>query len=161
MLVPALVVGVMAAAAPAASAAGVGSVGPVDPALGFPTFFGDTTGLKLAPCLDGLPLCTATAADLVAPDGEVFYSLSQATAGPFDITLGVEGAFLNGLPDAFQRTRFYTPKLGLLQPGATYTVTEPYGTHTVVADAGGSVLRKDSTTDLGCLGRPAVTSRPR
>jgi len=43
MLVPALVVGVMAAAAPAASAAGVGSVGPVDPAIGFPTFFGDTT----------------------------------------------------------------------------------------------------------------------
>ena len=42
----------------------------------------------------------------------------------------------------------------MLQAGATYTVTEPYGTHTVVADSGGSVLRKDSTTDLGCLGPP-------
>ncbi len=72
MLVPALVVGVMAASAPTASAAGGGSVGPVDPALGFPTFFGDTTGQKLAPCLDGLPMCTATAPELVAPDGEVF-----------------------------------------------------------------------------------------
>ena len=108
----------------------------------------------MAPCLDGLPLCTATVADLVAPGGEVFYSLAKATAGPFDLTLATEGAFLNGLPDAFQRTRFYTPKLHLLQAGATYTVTEPYGTHTVVADAGGSVLRKDSTTDLGCLGPP-------
>jgi len=117
MVVPALVMGVLAASAPAASAAGVGSVGPVDPAIGFPTFFGDTTGLKMAPCLDGLPMCTATAAELVAPDGEMFYSLSQATAGPFDLTLAVEGAFLNGLPDAFQRTRFNTPKPGLLQPG--------------------------------------------
>jgi hypothetical protein len=153
-LVPALVVGLAVVTAPSASAVGGGSVGPVDPAIGYPTFFGDATGLKMAPCLDGLPLCTATAADLVAPGGEVFYSLAKATAGPFDLTLATEGAFLNGLPDAFQRTRFYTPKVGSLQAGATYTVTEPYGTHTVTADAGGSVLRKDSTTDLGCLGPP-------
>jgi len=66
----------------------------------------------------------------------------------------VEGAFLNGLPDAFQRTRFNTPKPGLLQPGATYTITEPYGTHTITANATGTVPRNSGTTDIGCLAPP-------
>jgi hypothetical protein len=129
-----------------AQAAGTGTVGPVDPTTGFPLFFGDTTGFKMAPCLDGLPLCTAIAAELVAPKGEVFYNLAQADAGPFSLTLALEGAFFNGQPEAFQRTRFCTPKPGRLKAGATYTVTEPYGTHTIVANAAGSVTRNAGTS---------------
>ena len=137
------------AALPAQAAVG-GTVGPVDASIGYPSYFGDSTGTKLAPCLDGLPLCTATPADLVAPSGEVFYNLAQADAGPFSLTLALEGAFLNGHQDAFQRVRYYTPKGGLV-PNASYKITEPYGTHTIVADAAGKVVRNAGTTDTGCL----------
>ena len=130
-------------------------MGPVDPAIGFPTFFGDTTGLKLAPCLDGLPLCTATPADLVAPAGEVFYNLTQADVGPFKLVLAVEGAFLDGQPVAFQRIRYYSPQSGLV-PNATYTITEPYGTHTVVADAKGKVSTGAGTNQTGCQAGPCA-----
>jgi hypothetical protein len=102
---------------PAHAAVG-GTLGPVDPAIGFPTFFGDTTGTKLAPCLDGLPLCIATPADLVAPAGEAFYNLTQANVRPFKLVLAVEGSFLNGQPVAFQRVRYYSPQSGLV-PTAT------------------------------------------
>ena len=137
---------------PAQAAVG-GTVGPVDPAIGLPTFFGDTAGTKLAPCLDGLPMCTATPDDFVAPAGEVFYNLTQANVGPFKLVLAVEGAFLDGLPIVFQRVRYYSPQSGLV-PNATYKITEPYGTHTVVTDGNGKVSTNAGTNQTGCQAGP-------
>ena len=136
------------AALPAQAAAG-GTVGPVDTSIGFPSYFGDSAGTKLAPCLDGLPLCTTTPADLFAPAGEVFYNLTQANVGPFKLVLAVEGAYLDGQPIAFQRVRYYSPQSGL-EPNGKYTITEPYGTHTVVADAKGKVSTGVGTNQTGC-----------
>src|SRR4051812_20211059 len=58
----AVVAGAVSAATLALSApalAGVGTFGPIDPDHGFPTWYDDGNGGKLALCLDGPPLCLA------------------------------------------------------------------------------------------------------
>src|SRR5690349_21794207 len=62
-------------------------VGPIDDVTDFPSFYTDTSGLSLQPCLDGPPLCVGTEADLLdaGPDGEGFYYSAQTSAGGFDM----------------------------------------------------------------------------
>ena len=57
-----------------AKAAGLTALGPVNPKVLIPTFYTDASGTSLQPCLDGLPLCPGTAADLLNPAGVDFVS---------------------------------------------------------------------------------------
>jgi hypothetical protein len=99
--------------------------------FGFPTYYEDSTGLQLGLCIED-PLCPTSpaAADLIAPDGEAFYQLANATVtapGGKSVTVdfNVEGAFLGNAPQTFGRIQFTAKGL---EPNATYTVDHPYGT---------------------------------
>jgi Protein of unknown function (DUF1573)/Fibronectin type III domain len=135
-----------------ASAVLAGPPGPTDPVTGFPSSYTDTNGLSLAPCLDGLPICSATTADLMAPDGggEAFYYSADATmdVGPtvsIKYRAALEAAWFSP-PDptvdnrqTFARTQVSVPKGGL-SPNSDYKVTDPWGTMTCHSDANGALL---------------------
>lgn len=134
----------------------------VNPATGYALWYEDANGLRLEPCLQGpscVPAGGATLPDPNAPAAvpgnypfESFYfrgtavmtNIGGAKAGKATLTLGVEGSFAATVttPTAGQQITF--GRIGLhvsggLVPGATYTVTEPYGTHTAVADSLGGI----------------------
>ena len=159
---------------PAAYAQGQGlaAVGPVDPANGFPQFYQDRPGQKLAPCLvtsaaDPCALAGTIpnpAAPIAFPanfPGEFFYWNATAVIrqGNFraTVTMALEGAFggptgavVNGQQIVFARFRFRTVG-GTLTPGATYTLTYPFGVKTFVAAADGTI---NFTDDQGCTVAP-------
>jgi len=123
---------VAAAAFAVPASANLTAAGPVDPAsFAFPTYYQDSTGLKVALCIED-PACPASppAADFIGPDGEAFYQLANATVtapGGKSVTVdfNVEGAFLDADPQTFGRIQFTATGL---EPDATYTVEHPYGT---------------------------------
>src|SRR4051794_32275518 len=137
-------------AAPAG--ASLSGVGPVNPRTGFPDWYQDGNGLKLGLCLDGLPVCSAAAGDLVAPDGEAFWwrATADLTSGPIiaRMALAQEAAFTPPDPMSFGRIRV---TITGATPGATYTVRHPYGSLSITADASGVAK---STTDIGCAAAP-------
>ena len=139
-----------ALAAPAGAA--LGAVGPVNPRTGDPDWYQDGGGLKLQLCLDGLPLCSAAAGELVPPGGEAFYWRAQGdlTSGTLTakMALAQEAAFLDNAPIAFGRVRV-TIVGG--RPNTVYSVRHPYGSMSITTDAGG--IGK-STTDVGCGAAP-------
>jgi hypothetical protein len=127
------------------------AVGPVNPRTAFPDWYQDGGGLKLALCMDGLPVCSAAPGDLVAPNGEAFYWRAQGdlTSGTLHakLALGQEAAFLGG-PVTFGRIR--ATVVGA-RPNTVYTVRHPYGSLTLTTDVNG--IGK-STTDIGCGASP-------
>jgi hypothetical protein len=138
----------------ATSARAAGVTGPVDTS-GMPIWYQDATGLRLAPCLLGPPLCFGTLADLGANGGEAFYanantSLTDPSGASFTVVLAVEAANLNGGLITFGRIRVVGKGLA---PNTTYTVSEPYGSIVLTSDAGG--IAKD-TTDIGCGAAPCA-----
>src|SRR3954464_4206475 len=146
--------GMTALFAPSASAAlsSVGPVTPVGPAgneSNFPAFYTDSTGLALAPCLDGLPNCLTAAADLTPPGGELFYFDASATVGPFSIANALEGAFFAAGPNneqTFMRTQIDAAKGGIT-PNGVYTINDPYGTLKCTADGGGVIKANGCRTE--------------
>jgi hypothetical protein len=129
------------------------TAGPVDPATGYPAWYQDSTGLKLALCLDGLPVCSAAAGDLTPPDGEAFWWRAQADVaiggGTAKLALGQEAAFVNAADKvSFGRVRAFL--IGV-RPDTTYTITHPYGTLSITTDGQGNGR---STTDIGCGAAP-------
>ncbi|TMA89459.1 MAG: hypothetical protein E6J77_07580, partial [Deltaproteobacteria bacterium] len=122
--------------------------GPIDPGHGFPRYYLDANNLALQPCLDFV--CDPV---LGVPDpnqpvhfpdnfpNEFFYQLALASMnGPngqtFLLDLGLFGTFVNGVPVAGEQivlTRVRVRGTGVV-PGATYTVTHPYGVETVTAN---------------------------
>src|SRR3954471_12180697 len=146
--------GMTALFSPSASAAlsSVGPVAPVGPAgneSNFPAFYTDSTGLALAPCLDGLPNCLTAAADVTPPGGELFYFHADATVGPFSIANALEGAFFAAGPNneqTFMRTQIDAAKGGLT-PNGDYTINDPYGTLTCTADATGVIKANGCRTE--------------
>ena len=148
--------GLAALAVPAQAT--LSAVGPVDVSTGFPSYYQDSTGLRLEPCLDGPPRCFADPSDLVAPEGEAFYnnttsSLTLPNADTADLTLALEAAYAadgSGQEVTFGRIRF-TAKSGL-RAGGTYTVTHPYGVDTFVANGSGAVPANAGTEDIGGVG---------
>ncbi|TRW44715.1 hypothetical protein [Georgenia yuyongxinii] len=115
---------------------------------GFPSWYGDASGLRLEPCLDGdNPLC-GFAGEFTGqasfPDHfpeEIFYMLagSEIDSGNISagLTLAAEGAWANevirdGDQVVFGRVRI---RVEGLTPGETYTVTHPYGEDTFEATA--------------------------
>jgi hypothetical protein len=167
--------GSIAVAVPGAHAAVTASANA--PATGFPFSYTDTvSGLNLALCTDGPPLCINTPrADPVAPasvpenfspDGEAFWWQAEAdlswSGGSALLVLAQEAAFdsADGTPEAGHQISFgrVRVKASGLVPGATYTITHPYGVDTVKADDLGTIF---TTDDRGCLVAPcAFTSAP-
>ncbi len=91
---------------------------------------------------------------------EIFYSSATAilklpSGAKGTLILALEGTFFPltvapGNQVVFARKRIVFTK-GALQAGATYTVTHPFGTETIVAAADGSYK---GTIDQGCVGPP-------
>jgi hypothetical protein len=122
-------------------------VGPIDPNTGFPLWYEDDNGLRLALCLDNSPLCLTTLPDqtkpaLVAPTeaesnfpDEAFWwsGESQFTANGVNVlvVMASEAAFASRIQTgdqmSFGRIRF---RLDNLVAGGTYRITHPYGVDT-------------------------------
>jgi hypothetical protein len=144
----ALLAALAATALAAPAHANLAAVGPLNPRTGFPDWYQDAGGLKLQLCMDGLPVCSAAAGDLVPPGGEAFYWRAQGDlqSGSFHakMALAQEAAFLPPDPVTFGRIRA-TITGG--RPNTAYTIRHPYGSLTITTDGGG--IGK-STTDVGC-----------
>lgn len=147
-------------------------VGPVNSNTGYPTWYEDTTGLRLALCIDNSGFCltpppdptkTASVATGNFPD-EAFWWSAEAEmptnrGGRARLIMATEAAFANdevvsGEQITFNRIRI---RVDNLVAGATYKVTHPYGVDTFVASGSGS-RGINSTQDIGCcsgsLARP-------
>ena len=147
----------------------------VDPSNGFPLWYQDSTGVRLAPCLDITDSSCVLAGDasydparpLAFPGNfpeEFFYAQAQSTQlntagcrgtkpGRIDIRVALEGSFTNGAPAygdqmVFGRTRLTVS--GGLCATTTYHATYPYGELNFTTDAGGGLAKTAGTTDVGC-----------
>src|SRR5438034_757745 len=164
--------------ASAQNAQGLSAVGALDPITGFPRWYMDRTGLQLGQCLDDSAAdpCGVIAElpdpnqPLVFPGnfpGEFFYWRTTAdidniggVGGRARLVMSTQAGFGGatetpadgpGSQIVFARYRVRVVPNGLV-PGATYTVTAPFGVKSFVADAAGSI---NFTQDDGCpLGTP-------
>ncbi len=129
-------------------------VGPIDPRHGFPLWYQDEQGLRLALCLDTNGLCLAEIPNPAAPPsvtdtnmnfpGEAFWWSAEAeinlpSGGRGRLVLAKEAAFTTenasvGNQITFSRIRI---RINGLTPGASYAITHPYGIVTLVADGDG------------------------
>lgn len=134
------------------------AMGPIDPVSTLPTWYQDTTGLALVPCLDANGLCVlpptpATPYTTVGPisnlnfPSEIFYFLADSTlpvagGGTASLRLAFEAAFLAGVSPNAGNTflRVNLKKMSKLPPSSTYTVTHPYGSFTFTTDGAGTAL---------------------
>jgi hypothetical protein len=132
------------------------AVGPVDPRIGYPYWYQDELGVKLYLCLDLSGNCittppnagaaSVTTASINFPD-EAFYwyadaRINRASGGNVRLVLAKEAAFTSALPSVgnqitFERIRV---RIDQLTPGATYTITHPFGVMTATADADGGIV---------------------
>jgi hypothetical protein len=134
------------------------SVGPVSGENGFPVSYGDSAGVRLEGCLDGSDALCTLAADsgynpnqpTSFPDNfpqEFFYQRASAVittgnGGKATLDDNLEGAFSNGPVIAGDQIAFGRFRIRITNavPGATYTVTHPYGQDVVKADDAGLVF---------------------
>ena len=147
------------------------AVGPIDPRIGFPLWYQDELGVRLTTCLnttstfcvlpeDGFnPLApmSVTTANLNFPE-EAFYwyaeaEIDRAIGGRVRLVMAKENAFTTGDASVGNQINFERIRVRIdeLTPGATYVVTHPFGTLSLVADADGEI---DTTEDLGCGAAP-------
>jgi len=159
-----LLAGMLVMAAAPASHATLNAVGAVDPAIGYPTWYQDANGTMLKPCLDA-NFCTAPVPDPTLPPSvpgnypdEGFYFSADTTmtvggAGKGLLVMALETTFLNGPVVAGDQITFGRVRIRAdhLVPGASYTVTHPYGTKTLVASSLGAL---NDTEDVGCFATP-------
>ena len=169
-----------AATSARAQGQGLAAVGPLL-ANGFPAWFQDRQGLALEQCLttpatvvpvgvtDPCALAGTVGAGAIAPftnfPNEFFFmravsvmdNIGASGTGRAVLTMALEGAFASGAAAANQQILFARFRLRVLNanltPGATYTLTYPYGTQTFVADTGGEINAND---DQGCFAVPCV-----
>src|SRR6266571_935596 len=161
--------------ASAQQAQGLLRVGAPDPANGYPKWYMDRNGLQLGQCLvtpadDPCALAGTfpnPAAPIVFPTNfpdEFFYMRATARidgiggVGRADLGYALEGAFggatgtaADGAGAQIVFARFRIRVTAGLVPGATYTMTAPYGTQSFVATATGTI---NFTSDQGCLAPP-------
>jgi hypothetical protein len=151
--------------------AGLTAVGPVVPAHGFPEWYQDESGLRLALCVENEdPFCTtlapnpgpatvgADAASSNFPD-ETFWWAAEALIDKRSVgvrarlVLAQEAAFANEAVAAGDQITFGRIRVRVdgARPGATYTVIHPYGTERLTADDRGRVRMTD---DVGCEATP-------
>jgi hypothetical protein len=154
----------LALGAPAQAA--LSDVGDPVPAHGFPEWYQDGSGLRLALCVENAdPFCTSTAPDpgpATVPGNfpeETFYWSAEALIDKRNVgvrarlVLAQEAAFLNGPVAAGDQVTFGRIRVRLdgMKPGATYRITHPYGTEKITADKRG---RARMTDDVGCDATP-------
>jgi hypothetical protein len=162
MSIAAAVSAVAGALAASAAQAGVGVPGPADPDHGFPTWYDDLNGARLALCLDGPPLCLAGVPNAAEPasvpgnfEDEAFWWTAEAAIDQGGVSallvLAQEAAFANGAPAAGDQMSFGRVRVRVsgLVAGGSYTVTHPYGSKTFVAEAGQQSI--NDTQDVGCV----------
>jgi hypothetical protein len=122
-------------------------VGPLDPANGFPRWYKDSRGVRLALCLEQNTFClpledTDPNLPVSFPDnfpGEAFWWHAEATldnveGGEVRLVLALEAAFAREIPQAGDRISFARVRIrarGI--PLGTYRVTHPYGQSTFEA----------------------------
>jgi hypothetical protein len=141
-------------------------VGPIDPRHGFPLWYQDDQGLRLALCLDTNGLCLAEIPNPTLPPsvtdtninfpGEAFWWSAEAeialpNGGRARLVLAKEAAFTTedatvGNQISFSRVRIRADEL---VPGASYTFTHPYGVVTLVADGDGLAALDTAVADDG------------
>jgi hypothetical protein len=147
--------------------ANLAALGAVNAATGFPLWYQDAAGTRLAECNDAP--CPVPRPDLTQPASmpnnlgdENFYFAADT-----DVTLGnggtvllveaLEGAFLPDFNDGnqvvFQRIRIRGKNI--FSPGIAYTFTYPFGSRTITADATGTI---NDTVDTGCLTPPCASN---
>src|SRR3954453_9507332 len=132
------------------------AVGPVNSVDGFPSWYGDSNGLRLEPCLDGdNPLCGFLPGDIPDdsqpisfPDNfpeEFFYQLVGSEldlpgGGRAVLTLGLEAAFANGPAEVGQQVVFARTRIVVKGAPAnqTLTFTHPFGAATIDTDGTGA-----------------------
>jgi hypothetical protein len=142
------------------------AAGPIDPRIGFPLWYRDELGVRLTTCLDNSGFCvlpedgfnplaplSVTTANINFP-GEAFYwyaeaSIARSVGDDARLVIAKENAFTTeeatiGNQINFERIRV---RIDALTPGATYVVTHPFGTLSLVADDAGEI---NTTEDLGC-----------
>jgi hypothetical protein len=143
------------------------AVGPIDPRVAFPLWYQDDLGSRVSLCLDTNTLCLTTPPNTSAPASvtdasinfpdEAFYWYADAriTGGGKNgrLVIAKEAAFTTadavvGQQITFDRVRV---RISNLVAGASYTITHPFGTITLVADADGVI---DNTEDIGCGAAP-------
>jgi hypothetical protein len=149
-------------------------VGPIDPRHGFPLWYQDDQGLRLALCLDTNGLCLAEIPNPAAPPsvtdtainfpGEAFWwsaeaEINRGIGGRVRLVLAKEAAFTTenatvGNQISFSRIRIRIDKL---TPGASYTITHPYGVITLVADGDGDIAFNADTADTATFDGGATT----
>ncbi|MEA2130286.1 MAG: hypothetical protein QOJ85_3177, partial [Solirubrobacteraceae bacterium] len=155
--------GAFALAGPAQGA--LSSTGTIDPVNGFPAWYEDADGTRLALCIDD-PGCPSTqgagVASFTAPDGERFYQLASATATGANgqsatVDFNVEAAFLGRTAaDGITFGRIQVT-LRDLQASSDYTITHPYGVGVWTTDANGDLLKGDRAAardQVGCGNTP-------
>ncbi len=163
------IVAAVAAAPPPAhidNTVGLKTVGPIDESNGFPLWYEDTNGVKLELCTDpGDPYCIM--GEVPNPDAPVHFpdnfpdeAFWAAAESPIDagggetglLVTALEAAFQNELPAVNEGVSFGRVRIrvaGVID-GATYRVTHPFGTDTIVAEAG-AVKGLNTTEDIGNL----------
>src|SRR5438034_854656 len=164
--------------ASAQNAQGLSAVGALHPANGFTRWYMDRTGLQLGQCLDTTNPADPCALAGTFPNpnqpisfpnnfpDEFFYWRAVAdidniggVGGRALLVLSTQAVFVgatgtaadgNGAQGVFARYRVRVRPNGLV-PGATYTVTSPFGVRSFVAEATGTI---NFTDDQGCLAAP-------
>src|SRR3954471_5684475 len=143
------------------------ATGPVVPTHGFPEYYQDASGLRLALCVENADaFCTNTApnagpatvssdpAQTNFPD-ETFYWSANALIDKRSVgvraklILAQEATFFAGTPGAGDQMTFGRIRVRVdgARPNAAYTVTHPYGTERLTADKRGRI---SFTDDVGC-----------
>jgi hypothetical protein len=163
-----MIAGVAALGVPAqsltAQTVGLTRVGAVDPANGFPIFYEDANGLRLQLCLTpGGCLAAAPNPALPVsfpanfPDESFYWSADGDMTGPSASLLyisALEAAFINGAVAAGDQMVFSRLRIRVtgLVDGATYTITHPYGTRTLIAGIDGPTPGTINVTeDIGTV----------
>ncbi|MFL5926696.1 MAG: choice-of-anchor D domain-containing protein [Gaiellaceae bacterium] len=154
--------------------ASVVKAGPINPQTGFPAWYEDGNGVRLEPCVASVANCflggtvPKTGQPFSVPGNspdELFYydvdsTMTSAGGGIAFLRVALEGGFssASGGPEPGKQAVFARVRVRVdnLVPGATYTVTHPWGVETLVA--GPSARRSiNFTTDVGC---PVVAGSP-
>ena len=145
---------------------GLAEVGPIDEANGFPLWYKDTNGVRLELCTDpndqycimgDLPQPQSPVAFPTNFPDEAFWAVAESSidAGGGEsgiLVTAVEAAFANEVPEDKAQVSFGRVRIRVagVVDGAEYKVTHPFGTDTIVAEAG-AVKGLNTTEDIGSL----------